>query len=464
MPIPSFQLTPAATSIKPTNPALAYTPGWGGAIASLRGGARPGRAAPGGLYPTIPDNPGLFSAGLDATDPLADNGGARLPLGAPVSAGPGGKFSGFDSPTNVPGLYNSVHTPGTPAQVGNGPAPAPSKYTMTSVPPNAAAGAVAGDPGAAAPSLGGAFGRSAEALALSNLFSPEAATATSAGSKSQALAASDAFAGLGSTGNLLRGAEGLEHTKLMSAAANLSKGPNAYSATGQLLDAGSRAPAGTVDLAAQMPKPYDPPEVRASKLEYLTKRFGSAIVNDPTLAANGKAPSTEDLATLAQSITRNAGQPRYVDLGKDSAGRPVEGTVDRSGNFSRIAAAKADFPRAIDAGGRKLIEVANGKFTDEKGTPVEWRGAEHPLTVNEFLMSPTLSQKYEGDYGSYRKDFTTQTGKIKPDGPMAAAAPGGAPAGAAAPGAPAPVVNYNHNDVLAELKKRGLAGQPQAKN
>lgn len=116
--------------------------------------------------------------------------------------------------------------------------------------------------------------------------------------------------------------------------------------------------------------------------------------------------------------------------------------------------AKTQYPRAIEAGGRKMIEVSPGKFTDERGSPVAWKDDSAPLTLNEFYASPSIFEKF-GDYASYRAQHAKDTKAMGSPPPAAAPASGGATKAPAAPTAPAVV--YRHEDVQAELKRRGLA-------
>lgn len=169
-------------------------------------------------------------------------------------------------------------------------------------------------------------------------------------------------------------------------------------------------------------------------------------VADPEAAyvgAGGANPATLNTLRRERPFTptfapaENMGGPAgsYVFQETPHSARVVEPRQD-----------KPSYPRTIDAGGRKLIEVSAGKFTDEAGKPVEWRDTERPLSVNEFLMSPQLVTRFDGDYSAYRDAFTKAAGTDKP-----------AAAGDGKGAAPAAKIVYKHEDVLAEMKRRGLA-------
>lgn len=126
---------------------------------------------------------------------------------------------------------------------------------------------------------------------------------------------------------------------------------------------------------------------------------------------------------------------------------------DPQQRLETAAKGKTQYPRTIDAGGRKLIEVSAGKFTDEKGSPIAWKDDSAPLTLNEFYASPSIFEKF-GDYATYRAQHAKDSKAL--GGPAPAPAPAAAPAGKA-PAAAKPTAVYNHADVQAELKRRGLA-------
>jgi hypothetical protein len=94
---------------------------------------------------------------------------------------------------------------------------------------------------------------------------------------------------------------------------------------------------------------------------------------------------------------------------------------------------------------------ADGKFyrsgpeDDWKPVPSE-RDDDRPLTVNEFLMSPTLSTKYGDDYGRYREAFAA-----------AAKRGGGAPSADSAPNAKGALPTLE--EIRAERERRKQAGK-----
>lgn len=88
-------------------------------------------------------------------------------------------------------------------------------------------------------------------------------------------------------------------------------------------------------------------------------------------------------------------------------------------------AAAVTYPREVDAGGRQLIEVSKGKFTDKQGRPVAWRDEDRPLSMNEFMASPGLSAKYGDDYGKYREAMEAAAKAKKGNNPQSNAGGGG---------------------------------------
>jgi len=150
------------------------------------------------------------------------------------------------------------------------------------------------------------------------------------------------------------------------------------------------------------------------------------------LEAGGTDPSA--IATLRKEQPFTPGFTNSEDVG-GPAGGSVFQQSSQSAQFIPERTPKPQFPRTIDAGGRKLIEVATGRFTDEKGNPVAWTDrTEHPLTVNEFMMSPAIADRFKGDYGSYRESHAAMTKQAaRFDSPAAAPAAPSAPATAAGP-------------------------------
>lgn len=163
-------------------------------------------------------------------------------------------------------------------------------------------------------------------------------------------------------------------------------------------------------------------------------------------------------AQQAQAQVMAANAPKWVEDPVTGERKLIYGKdVVNSGTNPE----KAKFPKPIEVGGRKLWEVATGKFADEKGNPVEWKdGQEKPLSINEFIMSPALTTKFDNDYSKYRTEHDAQTKKVK-----AAETPVEKPTTPASPAAPNPhqeAVNWargNPTDprATAILKKLGLA-------
>jgi hypothetical protein len=225
-------------------------------------------------------------------------------------------------------------------------------------------------------------------------------------------------------------------------------------------------------IAPNLPQDGEAPEIQANKLAYLLKLaqdqaapaqddYPAAHMNaDGTMtAANAwdaarartSAPrvSAEQLAAFGHQLMAQGQQPRYVEDPVTGERKLVYGRNVMPSGTNPAKSTKPEFPREITAGGRKLIQVSGDKFTDEKGTPVEWRGdQDRALSVNEFLMSPALATRFDNDYGKYREAFTAAAAKVP-------ATPGAAPAAQAKAG-PKVAAYYNHQDVQAEMKRRGL--------
>lgn len=325
------------TTFTPSNPRLKPAPGFNFSL--MRGGLQ---QKPEGLYPSPAETPGLYpsantaAAGAPAALPkpnipanfASGYGGVALPA-APRTDAPLPTGAPVDAP--VPGLFESVHTPpmlNDPAGAPGAAAPTPSKYTLMQTT----------DPASGMPQS--ALNTSADAIALASLLTPgtnqPAPQGHSSTGAASALAAADSFADLGAAGSALQGAAGLERTRLSLAAQDIMKRE-----------------------AGNVPLPTDSPEIRANKLNYLTKRVGSAA------AATGLPSNTHDLAATATEISRMAGQPRLATLGKDASGRSVEGTVDRNGNFSRIT------PKDETTGGTQLAKLVAERDTFAKAGRTE---------------------------------------------------------------------------------------------
>lgn len=405
--------------------------------------------------PTIPGGPPLSFKIGPGDGPATvvgqnDNSttGERLPLGKPVG-------EPFDYRT---GLYESVHTPPAFSDPVGGPKAVqpPSRYTMASSP-------------AAGFSPGGdisrrEFNQNATALALQQIYSggaggPAGGTPGRGASAAQAGEMDE----LGNTGRVLSAAAGLQGMKLQMAADAANGRPSArtFNARGEMLDQGANAPVGTTLRSDIEFSPFDTPEIRYRKTAYAEKRIQDAARNDPALSGGGEAPDTGAMANVFHRLMMESGQPRLKTLGNDAEGRPVEGTVDRNGNFSRIAPDKK--PKSKD----DQPEYSNdGKFY-RSGPADDWKPvpASHdkPLSVTEWLMSG----KPEGTYKGYRDAFQRESATLPADATTskvktAASAPANvAPAAATA----APTVNasaavpqaiYRHEDVLAEMQRRGL--------
>lgn len=396
-------------------------------------------------YPTLPKRfPTIFPSatgaavptpaspdGLDAS--LIASSGTRLPLGAAVPGGPPGLYeTGAENPPELAGT-DPVVDPNNP----NAPAPPHSRFTLVQTGPATppmlpGAAPTAGGPALPAAGPSSDLTRNATALALQQIMTAgpggQPGTVAPAGGVAgpPPAGAEGALAPLGNAGRLMTAAAGMEGDRLGFAAQDVIKrmGPNA-------------------------PSVNDTPEVRASKFAYFTKVMNDQIAQDPTLGTDGRQPSVTDLADNFHRLMATAANPRLVNLGTDAEGRPVEGTVDARGNFS---------PRAASRDEPKLDQPQyseDGKFY-RSGPKDDWKPitatGDKPLDTTAWM----ISGRPGGSYAAYRAQW-----KKENDSYLATeAAAKNASAGAkkpAAPAAKAPAAAiYRHEDIQAELRRRGL--------
>lgn len=234
--------------------------------------------------------------------------------------------------------------------------------------------------------------------------------------------------------------------------------------------------------AGVIPNPTDSPGVRANKQAYLTSRLAATYAQQqgtgPAPRAPGSPIYTGNLPNgspgalaLTGGLPPPAAQP--FDLTQQpSAGGSANSDTSVIDNLVRQAHAKIaaanqpqyftdpvsgqrfmqsgktvmrdspsapGFPRSISAGGKNLTEVAPGKFVDEAGNPVSW-GAKQT----------SAAKVYHTPAGDFDKD-----GNPVASSAPAASSPGTAPA-AAAPQAPKAKTFYQHENVLDEMKRRGI--------
>lgn len=419
----------------------------------------PGKASPFALTPlgppSFPGGPSLgFRIGGDPEAPATivgqdDNStnGARLPVGKPVG-------EPFDYRT---GLFESVHTKPELNDPVGGPAAVqpPSRYTMATL-PTAGGFRPGGDTSQRE------FGTNATALALQQIYSGGAGgpPGGTAGGRGAGAAAAGEMDDLGNTGRVLSAAAGLEGIKLQGAADAMNGRATARTfnpRTGQMLDQSSNAPLGTTLRSDIEFSPYDTPEVRYRKTAYAEKRIRDAAQADPTLSAGGAGLDTGTMASVFHGLMKESGQPQFKKLGEDSEGRPVEGTMDRNGNFSRIAPdrkprSKNDQPEYSD----DRIFYRSGPADDWKPVPA---AHDKPLSVTEWLMSGKPEGTYKGYLDAFKRESAAvpadaPAGKVKPAAAAPAAAASTGPAASASGAAPQAI--YRHEDVLAELQRRGL--------
>lgn len=426
-----------------------------------------GRTPP-SIYPTssIAQAGPPPAGGLD--DSLMRSAGAPLPLGAVV---PGSIPGLYESGTSTPLLHDPVMDPDNPTAT----APARSRYTLVQAGPQPGrmenpgydnpivrAGPMSprglpltpdGSSGIASPDAMAGPGprrpayspqqdlsRNATSLALSQIFNsgpagtPGAAPAGGGGSPgSIATQGPGPLDAMGNGGRLMAAAAGFEGTQLNLAAQDEMR-----------------------RLSPMAPLPADSPGVRANKLAYFNKLMTDQVAQDPTLSAGGVVPSLHTLSDTAHQLMTEAGQPRFKSLGQDSQGRPVEGTVDRNGNFSRIA------PEKNDPKNDQPEYSADGKFY-RSGPKDDWKPVastnDRPPTTTEwmFAVSNNPEERAKGYVKFVREWKKENEAYIASEAAAKNAAAKSTvkkPTVAAPTPSPAPV--YRAEDVQAEMRRRGL--------
>lgn len=293
--------------------------------------------------------------------------------------------------------------------------------------------------------------RSSDVLALTSLLGNYAPAAPAARRGQQ-----NPLDALGDTGGVLTAAAGLDALRTVG---------EAQRTTGLLRKAGA------------LPGANDSPEARSNKLGYLEQRIRTAATGGtarapgtPVYPGNEKAspggPAVSEMATLAQGILKQSNGPRLVNLGNDASGNPVEGVFDGN-NFSPLRKAEGPATQTVKVGDRTLTVGPGNKYFDEAGKPVEFRGDKplDPITGQMLLTNyqNTIAQIeghksgwFEGDekanarLKALQERANYQAEQIGFDAPFPVE-----PKEEKKPEKPA-ATPYRHEDVQAELKRRGL--------
>lgn len=411
-------------------------------------------------YPSLPTRfPTIYPAATGAAvpTPVSPNGldasrvassGARLALGAKVEGGPPGLYESAQDPLRSPlAGTDRVVDPNNPDAA----PPAPSRFTLVQQAPAAAPARTAGgfilppagpgmpalaaagpQPSAAAPANpanpNADLNRNATALALERIMTNPGAGATAGATPAGPIsttAADSTLAPLGNAGRLMTAAAGMEGDRLNFAANDIVK-----------------------RMGPQAPQASDTPEVRASKFAYFSKVMSDQVAQDPTLGGASGQPTTQDLATKFNALMQQGNQPRVISVGKDATGKDIQRIYNpRTGNDSAL-------PKAEKSRKGEPAYSTDGKFyrssEDDEWKPVP-AAHEKALTVTEWMMAGRPGENYK----SYRDEYDKASKAVAPKAPAAptpaAAAPGATPATKQQPAAV-----YRHEDVQAELKRRGL--------
>jgi len=153
------------------------------------------------------------------------------------------------------------------------------------------------------------------------------------------------------------------------------------------------------------------PSAPATDPMSVVMRAGKGGADAATLAH--LASMSENLAQSQQRLTpKPAWSPSVVDLG---GGQRAITTSPQSA--VPIHDPKTGLPLTDVA---KLMADRDAAKTPEDRAKLEQAieatrsgSADRPLTVNEFMMSPSLSAKYKDDYGTYREEYASQLAKIQ---------------------------------------------------
>lgn len=216
------------------------------------------------------------------------------------------------------------------------------------------------------------------------------------------------------------------------------------------------------DAGQPVPAGRKGPDYVGAMSSYLGKRG-----QDPRMLAQ--------LGDLAQQQMRgNArGEPGLRNFGKDASGRPVEGLVDAQGNVKYITPPKEakDVAEPFKIGGKEFFKVGND-ILDATGRPVKAEtvkpldpfAAQALYSRYQTVLAEAAPEPKKGMFES--KEAAEQRTAQKREqanflaGQLGFAAP--FPAAGTMPEQPeqkptkAPVTPYRHEDVLAEMKRRGL--------
>ena len=248
---------------------------------------------------------------------------------------------------------------------------------------------------------------------------PTPASTTMGGANLRTLQTAFGGAPLGASALLADTPEGAETGGVLDLAANI-----------QALRDSSVADRNTRLLANQgaLPGANDTPEVRASKLRYADVLLERAATGQDLriggLSSGGESDGTRGpqttamLADIAQRVVQRGRQPRVVRAGTTASGRPVDVLSLGNGNFSEVRDPQAgetelaklvrERAAAQQAGNTELVDTYTRAIENFRSGPQE-----RPLSLNEFLVSDSLSNKYQNDYALYREDYNRQSSKVR---------------------------------------------------
>lgn len=161
-------------------------------------------------------------------------------------------------------------------------------------------------------------------------------------------------------------------------------------------------------LMPSMPRAGQPAEVRANNQRYVDKLLREQGGADP-----------QELARQYQQTMQASRDPRLVMMGMDAAGNPIQGTVDRNGNFSRIT------PEKKRGGAGQPERSEDGLFyrsgPDDKWEPLPRSGSETPEEIGARVareMGLNLDQAPGAGRAAAKTGAKTQSQEV-PDGAVA---------------------------------------------
>lgn len=216
------------------------------------------------------------------------------------------------------------------------------------------------------------------------------------------------------------------------------------------------------DAGQPVPTGRKGPDYVGAMSSYLGRRG-----QDPRMLAQLGDLAQQQMKTNARSA------PGLQDFGKDAYGRPVQGLVDAQGNVSRITPPAAEKPAAqpFKVGDKQMYRVGS-TILDESGQPVK---AVTPKPLDPFAAQALYSRYQDvlaraaaepkAGFFESNEAAAQRTAQLREQanflaGQLGFASPfptdGTSAVKQEQKPSKAPVTPYNHADVQAEMKRRGL--------